>query len=109
MIVVADCMQGLHDDIPPPMPGEGGSGEGPRGCMQTRSVFRFMRWGHYKTAYVNMFCVFYSMSGHRVINSANTHFYTATKFATTAMTEGLRQELRERKSNIKVTVGYVWY
>ncbi|KAM3602508.1 uncharacterized protein V6R79_005435 [Siganus canaliculatus] len=44
-----------------------------------------------------------SMSGHRVVNNADTHFYTATKFAVTALTEGLRQELREANSHIRVS------
>ncbi|XP_072314603.1 dehydrogenase/reductase SDR family member 11-like [Eucyclogobius newberryi] len=44
-----------------------------------------------------------SMSGHRVVNSADTHFYSATKFAVTALTEGLRQELREAKTHIRAT------
>ena len=44
------------------------------------------------------------MSGHRVVNSGSTHFYCATKYAVTAITEGLRQELREIKSGIRVTV-----
>lgn len=45
-----------------------------------------------------------SMSGHRLISTKpNTFFYGATKFAVTALTEGIRQELREMKSNVKVT------
>ncbi|XP_006801675.2 dehydrogenase/reductase SDR family member 11-like [Neolamprologus brichardi] len=44
-----------------------------------------------------------SMSGHRVLPSASTHFYTATKFAVTALTEGLRQELRAEKTHIRAT------
>ncbi|XP_043910499.1 dehydrogenase/reductase SDR family member 11 isoform X2 [Protopterus annectens] len=44
-----------------------------------------------------------SMSGHRVLASSISHFYSATKFAVTALTEGLRQELREAKSLIRVT------
>ena len=35
-----------------------------------------------------------SMSGHRVANSPITHFYSSTKHAVTAVTEGVRQELR---------------
>ena len=47
------------------------------------------------------------MSGHRLIpTQPNTFFYGATKFAVTALTEGIRQELREMKSNVKVTVSY---
>ncbi|XP_056612729.1 dehydrogenase/reductase SDR family member 11-like [Triplophysa dalaica] len=44
-----------------------------------------------------------SMCGHRVMNHADAHFYTATKYAVTALTEGLRQELRENKSHIRAT------
>lgn len=46
------------------------------------------------------------MSGHRVVFSADTHFYSATKYAVTALTEGLRQELREAKTHIRATVSY---
>lgn len=44
-----------------------------------------------------------SMSGHRVVPSADVHFYSSTKFAVTALTEGLRQELREANTHIKAT------
>ena len=45
-----------------------------------------------------------SMSGHRVVPSSATHFYSATKFAVRALAEGLRQELRAMKSGIRVTL-----
>lgn len=46
-----------------------------------------------------------SMSGHRLVSSTNnTYFYGATKFAVTALTEGIRRELRSMESPIKVTV-----
>lgn len=44
-----------------------------------------------------------SMSGHRVVHNTDVHFYSATKFAVTALTEGLRQELREAKTHIRAT------
>lgn len=31
-----------------------------------------------------------SMSGHRIVPSASTHFYSATKFAVRALTEGIK-------------------
>ncbi|XP_033112154.1 dehydrogenase/reductase SDR family member 11-like isoform X2 [Anneissia japonica] len=45
-----------------------------------------------------------SMSGHRVAASTSPiGFYSGTKHMVTAMTEGLRQELRSKKSHIRVT------
>ncbi|KAF3847540.1 hypothetical protein F7725_020568 [Dissostichus mawsoni] len=44
-----------------------------------------------------------SMSGHRVVHSTDVHFYSSTKFAVTALTEGLRQELREANTHIRAT------
>ncbi|XP_018520732.1 dehydrogenase/reductase SDR family member 11-like [Lates calcarifer] len=43
-----------------------------------------------------------SMSGHRV-PPGSSHFYCATKYAVTALTEGLRQELREANTHIRAT------
>ncbi|XP_030600225.1 dehydrogenase/reductase SDR family member 11-like [Archocentrus centrarchus] len=44
-----------------------------------------------------------SMSGHRVVPSSIVHFYSATKYAVTALTEGLRQELRAENTHIRAT------
>uniref|UniRef100_G1LNT8 Dehydrogenase/reductase 11 n=1 Tax=Ailuropoda melanoleuca TaxID=9646 RepID=G1LNT8_AILME len=42
-----------------------------------------------------------SMSGHQVSPQSVIHFYSATKYAVTALTEGLRQELREAQTHIR--------
>ncbi|XP_055475897.1 dehydrogenase/reductase SDR family member 11 isoform X1 [Psammomys obesus] len=44
-----------------------------------------------------------SMCGHRVPPQSVIHFYSATKYAVTALTEGLRQELLEAQSHIRAT------
>jgi len=44
-----------------------------------------------------------SLCGHKVIPMTDTYFYTATKYAARALTEGLRQELRELQSPIRVS------
>ncbi|XP_023698420.1 dehydrogenase/reductase SDR family member 11 [Paramormyrops kingsleyae] len=44
-----------------------------------------------------------SMCGHRVVPNADVHFYTATKYAVTALTEALRQELCDAKTHIRAT------
>ncbi|XP_072044242.1 dehydrogenase/reductase SDR family member 11-like [Amphiura filiformis] len=45
-----------------------------------------------------------SFSGHRIARGfPASNFYVATKFAVTALTEGLRQELREIHSHIRIT------
>ena len=45
------------------------------------------------------------MSGHR-LTSKDEHFYAVTKNGVRILTEGLRRELREVKSHIRVTVSY---
>ncbi|XP_072041943.1 dehydrogenase/reductase SDR family member 11-like isoform X2 [Amphiura filiformis] len=44
-----------------------------------------------------------STLGHWVLPISTIHLYSASKHAVTALTEGLRQELREIKSHIRVT------
>lgn len=55
---------------------------------------------------MNASCACFSMGGHRMVPSADEHFYCATKYAVTALTEGIRQELREANTRIRATVGY---
>lgn len=38
-----------------------------------------------------------------MVPSADEHFYCATKYAVTALTEGIRQELREANTHIRAT------
>ncbi|KAF7244346.1 Dehydrogenase/reductase SDR family member 11 [Varanus komodoensis] len=44
-----------------------------------------------------------SVNGHVMAPQSIMHFYSATKHAVTALTEGLRQELREAKTHIRAT------
>ncbi|XP_028938185.1 dehydrogenase/reductase SDR family member 11 isoform X2 [Ornithorhynchus anatinus] len=44
-----------------------------------------------------------SMSSHQVVSQPLANFYEATKCAVMALTEGLRQELREAKTHIRAT------
>ncbi|XP_046384466.1 dehydrogenase/reductase SDR family member 11-like [Ischnura elegans] len=44
-----------------------------------------------------------SVAAHVVPSSAEIHFYAASKHAVRALTEGLRHELRDKKSHIKIT------
>ncbi|XP_063349426.1 dehydrogenase/reductase SDR family member 11-like [Pelmatolapia mariae] len=44
-----------------------------------------------------------SLCGHQVFLLADAHFYSATKYTVTALTEGLRQELRAENTHIRAT------
>ncbi|XP_046580655.1 dehydrogenase/reductase SDR family member 11-like isoform X1 [Haliotis rubra] len=69
-------------------------------CMCTREAFKSMQERKVDDGHI---ILLNSMSGHRVIGNSAFHFYSATKFAVTGIVEGLRQELRELKSGIRVT------
>ena len=54
---------------------------------------------------MNMLAILpHSMSGHRCTGSKSTNFYSATKFAVRALTEGARMELRQEKSRFRISV-----
>ncbi|RXG56132.1 hypothetical protein Avbf_07217, partial [Armadillidium vulgare] len=44
------------------------------------------------------------IAGHVILNYEDFHFYTATKYALNAVSEGLRQEMRELKSHIRISI-----
>jgi len=74
-------------------------------CIATREVIRDMERRAIPGHVVNVS----SMAAHRVPGPGSA-VYAGTKFAVRAITEGLRQELRERKSPIRVSMispGYV--
>jgi len=63
----------------------------------TREAYQLMEAGKVDDGH---FININSMSGHRIVGLP---MYTATKFAVTALTEGLRRELRAKKSHIRST------
>ncbi|KAM9318133.1 dehydrogenase/reductase SDR family member 11-like [Pholidichthys leucotaenia] len=69
-------------------------------CICTREAYQSMKERNVDDGHIiNL----NSMCGHRVIPVADIHVYIATKYAVTALTEGVRQELREAKTHIRAT------
>uniref|UniRef100_A0A8C7ZAU1 Dehydrogenase/reductase SDR family member 11 n=1 Tax=Oryzias sinensis TaxID=183150 RepID=A0A8C7ZAU1_9TELE len=69
-------------------------------CICTREAYKSMKERNVDDGHIiNV----NSMGGHRVVPSADEHFYCATKYAVTALTEGIRQELREANTHVRAT------
>ncbi|XP_048872720.1 dehydrogenase/reductase SDR family member 11a isoform X2 [Brienomyrus brachyistius] len=66
----------------------------------TRQAYQSMKERHVDDGHI---ININSMGGHRMVPSADEHFYCATKYAVTALTEGLRQELRDANTHIRAT------
>ncbi|KAG7169337.1 dehydrogenase/reductase SDR family member 11-like [Homarus americanus] len=69
-------------------------------CLCTREAVASMRENNVDDGQIIHIS---SIMGHQVMSYSTLHFYSATKFAVRALTEGLRQELRGLKSHIRVT------
>uniref|UniRef100_A0A3Q3GVJ2 Dehydrogenase/reductase SDR family member 11 n=1 Tax=Labrus bergylta TaxID=56723 RepID=A0A3Q3GVJ2_9LABR len=69
-------------------------------CVCTREAYQSMKERNVDDGHI---ININSMSGHRVVQNPDSHFYSSTKYAVTALTEGLRQELREAKTHIRAT------
>ncbi|XP_044057147.1 dehydrogenase/reductase SDR family member 11-like [Siniperca chuatsi] len=69
-------------------------------CICTREAYQSMKERNVDDGHI---ININSMCGHRVVHSADIHFYSATKYSVTALTEGLRQELREANTHIRAT------
>ncbi|KAL8618791.1 hypothetical protein ACOMHN_000219 [Nucella lapillus] len=68
--------------------------------MVTKESFKLMQENNIDDGHI---IIVGSMSGIRVVTNKGFHCYSASKFAVNAIREGLRQELREIKSNIRVS------
>lgn len=68
--------------------------------MVTKEAFKMMQDNNIDDGHI---ILVNSMSGRRVPSSSRSHCYSATKFAVSAITDGLRHELREKKSKIKIS------
>ncbi|XP_052688400.1 dehydrogenase/reductase SDR family member 11-like isoform X2 [Crassostrea angulata] len=69
-------------------------------CICTREAFQQMQKNKVDDGHI---ILINSMSGHRVKPYAAGHFYAATKFAVSGILEGIRNELQELNSHIRVT------
>jgi NADP-dependent 3-hydroxy acid dehydrogenase YdfG len=69
-------------------------------CVCTREAVSQMRQNEVDDGQIIMIN---SICGYKVINAKQHHFYTATKHAVTALIEGVKNELQEMKSKIRIS------
>ncbi|XP_030599682.1 dehydrogenase/reductase SDR family member 11-like [Archocentrus centrarchus] len=69
-------------------------------CICTREAYQSMKARNVDDGHI---ININSLCGHQVFPVAELHIYNATKFAVTALTEGLRQELRAENTRIRAT------
>jgi NADP+-dependent farnesol dehydrogenase len=69
-------------------------------CIATREAVKVMKANNIKGHIVHI----NSVLGHNVFSGAHVNVYPASKYAVTALTETLRQELNHLSSKIKITV-----
>lgn len=72
-------------------------------CIATREAVKNMRANNVDGHIIHI----NSVGGHKVPNIPNLNVYPASKFAVTALTETLRQELNSIGSKIKITVSII--
>ncbi|KAF5298285.1 hypothetical protein FQR65_LT09796 [Abscondita terminalis] len=68
-------------------------------CIATREALRIMNKNNIDGHIIHM----NSLSGHKIVYNSQSSVYPASKFAVTALTETLRQELNSIGSKIKIT------
>lgn len=74
-------------------------------CIATREAVKNMKENNVDGHIIHI----NSIAGHKVLNVPNFNVYPASKFAVTALTETLRQELNSIGSKIKITVSKMYY
>ncbi|XP_061182578.1 dehydrogenase/reductase SDR family member 11-like isoform X1 [Saccostrea echinata] len=69
-------------------------------CICTKEAFQQMQKNKVDDGHIFLIN---SMSGHRVIRNPGGHFYSATKYAVSGLLEGIRNELTQLETHIRVT------
>ena len=73
-------------------------------CIATREAVKIMKENNINGHIVHI----NSIAGHKLINIPGLNVYPGSKYAVTALTETLRQELNHLGLKIKVTVRFIY-